>query len=100
MKNHRTISLLTVFSKVMEKVIYNRLSHHMHTSNILVPEQFGFRQGSSTDNAAFKLIGVYSNLSIKKRHVSGIFCDLANVFDCVYHEILLVKVHNYGIQEQ
>jgi len=27
----------------------------MHTNNTLVPEQFGFRQGKSTDNAAFKL---------------------------------------------
>jgi hypothetical protein len=35
--------------------MYNRLNHHMHTNNILVPEQFGFRQGKSMDNAAFKL---------------------------------------------
>jgi hypothetical protein len=35
--------------------MYNRLSLHMHTNNILGPEQFGFRQGKSTDNAAFKL---------------------------------------------
>jgi len=100
MTKYKTISLSRVLLKVLENDMYSRLNHHMHVNNILVPEQFGFRQGSSTDNAAFKLIGVYSNLSIKKRHVSGIFCDLANVFDCVYHEILLVKVHNYGIQEQ
>jgi hypothetical protein len=35
--------------------MYNRLSHHMHTNNILVPEQFGFRKGVSTEDAAFKL---------------------------------------------
>jgi sarcosine oxidase/L-pipecolate oxidase len=34
MTNCRPISLLTVFSKVLEKVMYNRLSHHMHTNNI------------------------------------------------------------------
>jgi hypothetical protein len=38
--------------------MYSRLSHHMHTNNILVPEQFGFRQGSSTENAAFKLTDI------------------------------------------
>jgi len=45
--------------------MYSGLSHHMHTNNVLVPEQFGFRQGSSTENAAFKLT-VYSNLLTKK----------------------------------
>jgi hypothetical protein len=35
--------------------MYNRLSHHMQTNNILVPEQFGFRKGMSTEDAAFSL---------------------------------------------
>jgi hypothetical protein len=38
MTNYRLISLLTFFFKVLEKVMYNRLSYHMHTNNILVPE--------------------------------------------------------------
>jgi len=59
MTNYRIISLLTGFTEVLEKAMYNRLIHHISTNNILLPEQFGFRQGKSTDNAAFKLM-VYS----------------------------------------
>jgi hypothetical protein len=55
MPNYRLISLLTTFSKLSEKVMHNRLSHYLQTNNTLVPEQFGFRKGISTENTALKL---------------------------------------------
>jgi hypothetical protein len=32
-----------------------------------------------------------------KMHVGGIFCDLTEAFDCANHELLLSKLHFYGI---
>jgi len=40
-------------SEVFQKVIYD--SHHLHTNNIPVTEQCGFRKDISTENPAFRL---------------------------------------------
>jgi len=46
--NYRPISLLSSFSKVFEKVMYNQLQEHLNKFNILAVEQSGFRKDSST----------------------------------------------------
>jgi len=37
--------ILNIFSKVLKKPLHNRLNHHLHTNNILVTEQYGYRKG-------------------------------------------------------
>jgi len=55
MTNYRPFSLLTVFSKVLEKAMHSRLRQQVHTNNTLVTEQYGCREGISTEDAAFRL---------------------------------------------
>jgi hypothetical protein len=64
----------------------------------LVPEQYGFRKGISTEDATFKLTDSVLKYIDQKKHVRGIICDLAQAFDCVNHEILLSKLQFYGIR--
>ena len=49
------ITLLALFSKMYERVIYSRLQFHIHSKNILVQEQYRFRTSSLTELAAYKL---------------------------------------------
>jgi len=96
--NYRPISLLPTFAKIFEKAMYSRLSQHLQTSNILGTEQYAFRKGKSTKDAAFRLTdSVLKSLNLKL-YVGGIFCDFSKVSDCVNHKILFTKLHFNGIQ--
>jgi hypothetical protein len=68
MANYRTISLLTSFSKLFKKIIYEKLLQHINVNNILVQEQFGFRPATSTDKASYRLTNEILNV-INERKV-------------------------------
>jgi len=54
--NYQPISLLSSFSKIIEKVTYKRLNCFLIENNILTKEQFGFRESSTTDMATYALL--------------------------------------------
>lgn len=54
LNNYRPISLLSVFSKVIEKIMKSRLVSFFDRNNILCSNQFGFRAGKSTEDALLK----------------------------------------------
>ena len=96
--NYRPISLLSVFSKIFEKHMHERLYNFLELHDILFQMQFGFRNGHSTDHALISLSERIKSTLDSKRVGCGIFIDLQKAFDTVNHNILLQKLSHYGIR--
>ena len=54
--NYRPISVVPRFSKILERIMYDRLYSYLTENKILFKKQFGFRSGHSTDHALLELI--------------------------------------------
>jgi Reverse transcriptase (RNA-dependent DNA polymerase) len=96
--NYRPISLLSNFSKVLEKIMCNRLTHFLTTNKILSKSQFGFRRKHSTIHPIIHLLNEITGASNSKKYTLAIFCDLRKAFDTCDHEILVKKLNKLGVR--
>lgn len=78
--NYRPISLLCSISKVLERIIYNKLVELLETA--LAHSQFGFLKGRS---ALQQLLVFYNNIFESKCQTDVIYLDFAKAFDSVPH---------------
>ena len=53
---YHPISLLHIGGKVLEKLLINRINHHMYKNELLPDSQYGFTQQKSTTDAAMEAI--------------------------------------------
>jgi Reverse transcriptase (RNA-dependent DNA polymerase)/Endonuclease-reverse transcriptase len=97
-QNYRPISVLPSFSKIYERLVYNRLCDYTQKLCILSPKQYGFRAGYSTYMSLLDFYDKVSNSIENKCYTVGIFIDLKKAFDTIDHHILLKKLFHYGIR--
>ncbi|PNF20311.1 hypothetical protein B7P43_G13693 [Cryptotermes secundus] len=96
--NYRPIAVLSVFSKILEKLVYNRLISFVTKYAILTELQNGFRKNKSTETPSQTFIESIQEAMGRRFHVIGIFFDLTKAYDVINHIILLDKLNYYGIR--
>ena len=98
MEYYRPISLIPIFSKIIEKYIYKELNLYLEANNILCYEQKGFRKHKSINLAIYDFLHTVMTNMDKNSPVCAVFCDMTQAFDYVQHNILLKKLDAYGIR--
>ena len=99
--NYRPISLLPIFSKVFEKLIFNNLYSYLKLHSLITSKQSGFIQGDSTINQLLSIIEMIRSsfdCNIPK-DVRAIFLDISKAFDKVWHTGLIYKLKQNGVSE-
>jgi len=96
--NYRPISLLSVFSKILEKLMFVRLMSFFNRYNILYDYQFGFRKNYSSALALIEVTNMIYKCLDKEEYVIGLYLDLRKAFDTVNHDVLLSKLFHYGVR--
>ena len=100
--NYRPISLLSSFSKLLEKLVARQMFKFINKFNILYSHQYGFRPNHDINSQPLIqfLEKIYEGMNKDNpEYTIAIFLDLNKAFDIVGFEILLKKLNPYGFRD-
>ena len=99
-KNYRTISLLSVVSKVFEKLVNNRIVDHLEKCSLFSDFWYGFRSFRSTANLLTVVSDRIARAFKRSRATRALALDASEASDRVWHASLLHRLRSYGISGQ
>lgn len=97
--NYRPVTVLSVFSKVLERLLYARMVEFADKYKLISDCQHGFRAGRSTESAAAGLVDFVYKRMDQGDYVAGLFFDLSRAFDSLDHNFFLKKLVGCGFRD-
>ena len=89
--NYRPISLLSVFNRIFEKLMYKRLKSFLDKNDIFKSQYGSSERNAQLNTQYLDILSKIQNNIDKRLYSCGIFIDLKKAFDTVDHSILLVN---------
>ena len=99
-KNYRPVALLSVLSKVLERVVYKQVVAYLDKHELIHPSHHGARAGHSTGTAVIEMYDDWLTGIDNGEMAAAMMIDLSAAFDLVNHELLLKKLKLLGFDEK
>lgn len=96
--NYRPIALTSHLIKIFERILRNHIVHHLESNNLICNNQHGFRKHRSCLTQLLTHIDIILQNFLNNQETDVIYLDYAKAFDKVDHQLLLKKLHAYGIR--
>ena len=97
-QNYIQISIICLFAKLLERLVFIKLLPFLHKNKILTDAQNGFRIGKCIETAVQSFIEMIQEALDKGIHLIRIFMDLTKAYDTLNYKVLLEKLSSYGIR--
>lgn len=90
--SYRPISLLTIFSKIFERLFLRRVFPILKENKVIPEHQFGFRRYHGTPEQCHRVVNFITASFERREYCSAVFLDVQKAFDKVWHKGLLYKL--------
>ena len=99
-KNYRPVTILSPFSKILEKIAYEQIYDYFTRNKIFHPDLHGYRLHRNTQTALITMYDRWVKAAMKGQVSGVILLDLSAAFDLVEPDLLIQKLKIYGLDDE